>query len=219
MTTATEQQNITAFAGGFRVRFPYDARSVAAIRTVPGRRWDAGKKIWTVPNTPEAAAALSALASRLAWSVAPEAADSITVTATEFDDLLAMGRESGAVRECPNHDRAWGYRVRGGGAMLDGEQVYRVYRGRDDLPHYAEASFADRRSGSGRSGSVAYEIEDDGVFRVDTSRGSIASHSTDRQWHVRHRGQWYQTGRDTAWMLLGVDPAAARAAELRPEGI
>lgn len=32
-----------------RVRFDYDERAVAAIKAVPGRRWDKLGKFWTVP--------------------------------------------------------------------------------------------------------------------------------------------------------------------------
>jgi hypothetical protein len=31
------------------VRFPYDARAVDAIKTIPGRRWDKARKVWSIP--------------------------------------------------------------------------------------------------------------------------------------------------------------------------
>jgi len=37
--------------GELKVRFPYDPKKVATIRTIPGRRWDSSKKIWIMPHT------------------------------------------------------------------------------------------------------------------------------------------------------------------------
>jgi integrase/recombinase XerD len=38
--------------GSLEISFPYSEADVAAIRTVPGRRWDAERRVWTVPDHP-----------------------------------------------------------------------------------------------------------------------------------------------------------------------
>lgn len=39
--------------GRLKVETPYDAAVVAALRKIPGRRWDPEEKVWFIPGTPE----------------------------------------------------------------------------------------------------------------------------------------------------------------------
>lgn len=41
------------------VRFAFDRAAVAAVRAIPGRRWNPTEGRWTVPNTPESRARLA----------------------------------------------------------------------------------------------------------------------------------------------------------------
>ena len=43
------------------VKFEYSGAAVAAIKQVPGRRWNPEGKFWTIPDTPEARAKLAEL--------------------------------------------------------------------------------------------------------------------------------------------------------------
>lgn len=48
----------TASGGELLLRFPYDPDLVALVKTLPGRRWDGDARIWRLPDTPAARAAL-----------------------------------------------------------------------------------------------------------------------------------------------------------------
>ena len=40
-------------AGRLIVKIPYDAALISAVESVPGRYWDAERKVWVVPDTQE----------------------------------------------------------------------------------------------------------------------------------------------------------------------
>jgi len=42
-------QRVVMEAGGFRIESGYDPDLVAALKAVTGRRWDAARRVWTVP--------------------------------------------------------------------------------------------------------------------------------------------------------------------------
>jgi SWI/SNF-related matrix-associated actin-dependent regulator 1 of chromatin subfamily A len=52
---------VVAVGDKFEVRFPYDPAKVSAMRIVPGRRWDAGRKLWILPQSAEAVKALESI--------------------------------------------------------------------------------------------------------------------------------------------------------------
>jgi len=54
----------TAFQSYVRVNFEYDARAVAAVKTVPSAKWDADSKVWTIRPSDEAALAAAVEACR-----------------------------------------------------------------------------------------------------------------------------------------------------------
>ncbi|HVR05813.1 MAG TPA: DEAD/DEAH box helicase [Solirubrobacteraceae bacterium] len=55
----------TLAAGEAVLRFPYDERLRQLLRAIPGRRWDAGERVWCVPLEPESAEALTQLLAAL----------------------------------------------------------------------------------------------------------------------------------------------------------
>lgn len=48
----------TVRAGAIALRAPYREELVALIRSLPGRRWDSRERVWHLPDTPQARAAL-----------------------------------------------------------------------------------------------------------------------------------------------------------------
>lgn len=54
----------TAFQSYVRVNFEYDARAVAAVKTVPSAKWDADSRVWTIRPSDEAALAVAVEACR-----------------------------------------------------------------------------------------------------------------------------------------------------------
>lgn len=73
------------------VRFPYDARLIAAVKAVPGRTWDEKKKRWTIPDTPENVLAL--------WRAMPKGA---TIDMTDELRAELRAREQG-IKEAAAH--------------------------------------------------------------------------------------------------------------------
>ena len=48
----------TVRAGAIVLRAPYREELVSLIRSLPGRRWDSGERVWRLPDTPQARATL-----------------------------------------------------------------------------------------------------------------------------------------------------------------
>jgi len=46
--------NIKLTRTNIELSFPYSPDTVAAVKTIPGRRWNPTRKIWTVPQNPDA---------------------------------------------------------------------------------------------------------------------------------------------------------------------
>ena len=194
-------------SGELQASFPYSVEAVAAVRTVPCRQWDAARKLWRFPNTPEVATVLGQLASRFEWTIDATAAAVVHQAAEEIDEILAMAIEGGDVKATSEPEV--GYSVRGGGSMHDGTVPHLMFRSRTGAAGLSECE-ADRSglSGSGRSGHVDYELDSDGVYELRETSGNIKRQASEACWALRRRGQWYSIGtRQTALMLLGVDPA------------
>lgn len=53
-----QSAGVTLDKGQLTVRFPYDPKKVAAVKNIPGRRWNPDQKVWTVPANAVSAKAL-----------------------------------------------------------------------------------------------------------------------------------------------------------------
>jgi len=204
-------KTITLDGNEFQIAFSFDAEILAVVRTLPTRTWDAAAKIWRAPNTPANVAALSELASRFEFALLGAAAEVLHVQANEIDQMLAEAVAAGAATRCDAPDV--GYTVRGGGAMLDGTRAYHVFRRNNGDVGFAECD-ADRSglSGSGGSGYVTYDVDEDGAYRVIRCSGSIQNHSSSTSYLYVRRGEFYRIGETLAYALLGIDPATVAAA-------
>lgn len=85
---------------GFVVRFPYDPAAVAAVKSVPGARWDKTAKAWRVAPGPLMAEKLREVAGQLAleWH-----GDTLERVATLFSDGL-RNLEASSAKEAPTVD-------------------------------------------------------------------------------------------------------------------
>lgn len=87
-------QRVVMEAGGFRIESEYDPDLVAALRAVAGRRWDAARRVWTVPLAQ--AAPLKAIALRYGLSWPQEADKRVAEQAARREALAATSRATAA---------------------------------------------------------------------------------------------------------------------------
>lgn len=95
---------ITLTREGDRIalRFPYDAGLVAAVKGVPGRRWDPDRKVWTVPA--DAAEPLARVLTGQEVDADPQLLAEIGAHAQAQSQALAASRATDADIEIPVPD-------------------------------------------------------------------------------------------------------------------
>lgn len=80
--------------------FPYDPVAIDIIRSVPGREWNATRKVWLIPGTPENIAQLNADLHRVGWHLLMQddlAEDIRNATSRAKLALLARDRGDSAI--------------------------------------------------------------------------------------------------------------------------
>lgn len=87
----------TALVGGeIHLRVPYDPALVRAVKRLPGRRWDPVRRVWRIPDSPEARTALDRELGITA--VGATASDSKPGVTTSLDAPAALDRFLGEMR-------------------------------------------------------------------------------------------------------------------------
>ncbi|MCP4538965.1 MAG: tyrosine-type recombinase/integrase, partial [Chloroflexi bacterium] len=100
-------QVIPGEPGQLIVQFHYSSERVAAIKAVPGRRWHASEKYWTVPHTPESLDRIRSLftSDRVIVAAAADAASEelsvarVTEIVTALDEELTLRGYSTRTRD------------------------------------------------------------------------------------------------------------------------
>lgn len=107
--------------------------------------------------------------------------------------------------ECFDLPSDLSYTVRGGGRMRDGVSSFERAFDEHGTLKWAYVESDDHRSGSGKSGRVEWKRpEEDGLYRIDITGGSIANHSTTTHYVVLQGGEWYEiAGKDQHAVVLG----------------
>jgi SNF2 family DNA or RNA helicase len=83
------------------VVFTYDEELVALVKMVPGREWDRGRRVWTVPNVPEHVRWLFA---RLPAGVTPRIDPELAAALLQQEKAVSV---AAAVRKAGDADVAW----------------------------------------------------------------------------------------------------------------
>jgi site-specific recombinase XerD len=84
---------VTRHAGSLELSFPYSAADVDAVRSIPGRRWDAERRVWNVPDGPATLERLESLFGSRLVGLDVAADPSIAVEPDPPEDLLEAYRQ------------------------------------------------------------------------------------------------------------------------------
>ena len=187
----------------FEIKFDFNTDILNAVRRLPNRKWIADRKIWTVVNNSQNIAALVDLAGAFDFELSESAAQLITAKKSELAEMIDYVIESGEAELCDKPKHLW-YSVRGGGSMHDGKTVFKIKSYNNEL-NFIEYPSESNLSGSGRSGSVSYNVSEKNAFiMIREVSGSINNPDTDVIYYIIYKNDWYCTSKKIIKMLLGV---------------